>query len=526
MELSFDVLIQGGTVIDGTGAPRTKAEVGINGNRVTAIGELPSGDAATVIDASGRVVAPGFIDVHNHMDGWLLKQSHVPSKTLQGFTTEVIGLDGISYAPVNAQTAKEWIFYLKALDGLQLSDYEGWESLGEFMQCLEGRNVQNAATHVPYANVRSLACGFGRGSVDDYQMRQIKDAVRQGMEQGAVGLSTGLDYIVQCFADTDELVEVCKVVAEFGGLYATHMRYKSGTMTALKEAVEIGRRSGVKVHISHFKGADAAAVDEILEYIDGVARHEVDFSFDAYPYQPGSTMLTYLVPYDTWADGPLAAGAKLLDPVIASQFRAGLKLHRMPVDRIHIAWVAGKENAIHQGKLLSEYIEQTGLDDAEALTNLLLEERMAVLLVFLEGDDRLVHPFLKHDLYMMGTDGIYQPDGPIHPRQYGSAGRLLGPYVRDEKMFSLEQAVYKLSGNAATRFGLTDRGVLKENAVADVVVFDPDTITDRATMTEPHQHCVGMETVIVGGTVIVQDSTPVDTLTTPYPGRAIRAKMQ
>jgi N-acyl-D-amino-acid deacylase len=472
------------------------------------------------------VVAPGFIDVHNHMDGWLLKRSHVPSKTLQGFTTEVIGLDGISYAPVNEQTAKEWIFYLKALDGLQLSDYEGWESLGEFMQCLEGRNVENAATHVPYANVRSLACGFGRGAVDDYQMRQIKDVVRQGMEQGAVGLSTGLDYIVQCFADTDELVEVCKVVAEFGGLYATHVRYKSGMMPALREAVEIGRRSGVKVHISHFKGADAAAVDEILEYVDKEARHEVDFSFDAYPYQPGSTMLTYLVPYDTWADGPLAAGAKLCDPVIASQFRAGLKLHRLPLDQIQIAWVAGKENSVHQGTLLSDYIDQTGLTDAEALTNLLLEERMAVLLVFLEGDDRLVHPFLQHDLYMMGTDGIYQPDGPIHPRQYGSAGRLLGPLVRDEKLFSLEQAVYKLSGNAAARFGLTDRGVLRESAAADVVVFDPQTITDRATLSDPHQHTVGIETVIVNGTVIIRNATPVETLQAPYPGRALHAKMQ
>jgi N-acyl-D-amino-acid deacylase len=524
--LSFDLLIQGGTVIDGTGAPRIKADVGIKGDRMTAIGELSAGDAATVIDAAGCVVAPGFIDVHNHMDGWLLKQSHVPSKTLQGFTTEVIGLDGISYAPVNEQTAREWIFYLKALDGLQLSDYEGWESLGEFMQCLEGRNVQNAATHVPYANVRSLACGFGRGSVDDYQMRQIKDVVRQGMEQGAVGLSTGLDYIVQCFADTDELVEVCNVVAEFGGLYATHMRYKSGTMRALREAVEIGRRSGVKVHISHFKGVDAAAVDEILEYVDKEARHEVDFSFDAYPYQPGSTMLTYLVPYDTWADGPLAAGAKLLDPVIASQFRAGLQLQRLPLDRIQIAWVAGKENSVHQGTLLSDYIEQTGLTDAEALTNLLLEERMAVLLVFLEGDDRLVHPFLQHDLYMMGTDGIYQPDGPIHPRQYGSAGRLLGPLVRDDKLFSLEQAVCKLSGNAAARFGLTNRGVLQENAAADVVVFDPETVTDRATLSDPHQHTVGIETVIVNGTVIIRNATPVETLQAPFPGRSLQAKMK
>lgn len=522
--MSFDLRITGGTVIDGTGSPRYRADIGITDGRITAIGDLSAADSNELIDATGRIVCPGFIDVHTHMDGWLLKKSHVPSKTMQGITTEIIGLDGISYAPVNSVTAKEWIFYLKALDGLQLSDYEGWESLADFMDCLAGKNVQNAATHVPYANVRSLACGFRRGAVDDYQMRQIRAHVRQGMEQGAVGLSTGLDYIVQCFATTDELAEVCKVVAEYDGLYVTHIRYKSGVMTALKEAVEIGRRSGVKVHISHLKAAAGSVLDEILEYIDKVARHEVDFSFDVYPYQPGSTMLSYLMPYDAWADGPMAAGAKLRDPELAARFAEGLKLHRLPLDRMHIAWVPSKENSGHQGQLVSDYIAQTGRSEVEALTNLLQDERMAVLLVFREGDDRLVYPLLQHDLYMMGSDGIYQPDGVIHPRQYGSAGRLLGPLVRDEPLFSLEQAVHKLSGRAAQRFRLKDRGVLKENAAGDVVVFDPETIRDRATLAEPHQFCQGIETVIVNGTVIVRDAVPVETLNAPFPGQSLRAE--
>ncbi len=518
----FDLLIQGGMLIDGTGAPRRRADVGIQGDQVIAIGELSPTDAAQILDASNRVVAPGFIDVHTHMDGWLLKQPHVPSKTLQGFTTEIIGLDGISYAPLNRQTAKEWLFYLKALDGLQLNDYQGWESLADFLNCLEGQNVQNVATHVPYANVRSIACGFGRGAVDDYQMRQIKSLIRQGMEQGAVGLSTGLDYIVQCFASTEELAEVCQVVAEYDGLYATHVRYKAGLMPAIKESVEIGKRSGVKVHISHLKGQTVKAVDEVLEYIDKVARHEVDFSFDVYPYQPGSTMLSYLMPYEAWADGPLAAAAKLRDPMIASQFHAGLNLHRLPLEQIHIAWVGSKENSVHQGKLLSDYIQEMGLTDGEAMTNLLQEERLAVLLVFREGDDRLVHPLLQHDLYMMGTDGIYQPDGVIHPRQYGSSGRLLGPLVRDAKLFSLEEAVQKMTSRPAERFGLKNRGLLKPNTAADVVVFDPNTITDRATFDDPHQLCKGIETVIVNGVVIVQNETPVETLIAPYPGRVLK----
>lgn len=521
--LSFDVLIQGGSVIDGTGSPRKRADVGISKDRIAAVGDLSSANAGKVIDATNRVVAPGFIDVHTHMDGWLLKKSHEPSKTLQGFTTEVIGLDGISYAPVNRQTAQEWIFYLKALDGLQLNDYEGWESIDDFLNCLSGRNVQNAAMHVPYANVRSLACGFGRGRVDDFQMRQIKALVREGLEQGAVGLSTGLDYIVQCFSTTDELAEVCEVVAEHNGLYVTHVRYKTGMLKALKEAVEIGKRSGVKVHISHLKAPAGSVLEEVLEYIDKVARNEVDLSFDVYPYQPGSTMLSYLMPFEAWADGPMAAASKLRGPAMASWFHEGLRLHRLPLDRIHIAWVGSKENSRHQGKLVTDYIAETGLSEVEALTNLLHEERLAALLVFREGDDRLVHPFLKHDLYMMGTDGIYQPDGMIHPRQYGSSGRLLGPLVRDERLFTLEDAVRKLSGYAAERFGLKDRGILKENAFADVVVFNADTVGDQATMTDPHQYCVGIESVVVNGTVIVENSLPVDRLNAPYPGRPLRA---
>ncbi|HUG70922.1 MAG TPA: D-aminoacylase [Pirellulaceae bacterium] len=521
--MTFDVIIAGGSVIDGTGASRQRADVGISGDRIAAIGDLSSAKAGKRIDAGNLVVAPGFIDVHTHMDGWLLKKPHEPSKTLQGFTTEIIGLDGISYAPVNQQTAKEWIFYLKALDGLQLNDYEGWESIEDFLNCLSGRNVQNAAMHVPYANVRSLACGFDRGQVDDFQMRQIKALVREGMEQGAVGLSTGLDYIVQCFSTTEELAEVCEVVAEYSGLYVTHVRYKTGMMRALKEAVEIGKRSGVKVHISHLKAVAASALDEILDYIDKVARHEVDLSFDVYPYQPGSTMLSYLMPFEAWADGPMAAASKLRDPVMASWFYEGLRLHRLPLDRIHIAWVNSKENSKHQGKLVTDYIAETGLSEVEALTNLLHEERLAVLLVFREGDDRLVHSLLQHDLYMMGTDGIYQPDGVIHPRQYGSAGRLLGSCVRDLKLFPLEAAVHKLSGRAAERFGLQDRGVLKEKAHADIVVFNPETISDQATLTDPHQYCIGMNTVIVNGVVIVENAVPVDQLRAPYPGRSLRA---
>jgi N-acyl-D-amino-acid deacylase len=520
--MRFDLLIRGGTLIDGSRAPRRRADLGIRGDRVAAIGDLSAAEASRTINAAGRIVAPGFIDVHNHSDGWLLRGGHFTAKTTQGFTTELLMSDGISYAPVDEHTAREWLFYLRSLNALRLDEYEGWESLADYLRLLDRRSVQNAAVQVPYANVRSMVCGFGRAAVDDVQQRLINAEIRRGMEAGAVGLSTGLDYIVQCFTTTDELVEACRVAAEFGGVYVTHMRYKRGMMAALAEAVEIGRRSGVKVHISHLKQQAAAPADEILNWIDTFARHEVDFSFDVYPYQPGSSMLNSLLPYEVWEGGAMAAVARLGEPRVRALFRANLEAHRVPLERLRIAWVASRENARHQGRWLADYIAETGQSVEDALADLLIEERLAVTLVFDEGDDALARPFLKHDLFMMGSDGIYFEDGHVHPRVYGSAGRLLGPCVRDLKLFSLEEAVWKLSGHAAQRFGFAGRGILREGSFADVVVFDPETVTDRATYENPHQQTTGISHVLVNGTVVIADERPVDVFPAELPGRALR----
>ena len=519
----FDILIQNGTIIDGTRSPRHVGDIGIDNDRIAAVGDLSAQSGRVVIDAAGRIVAPGFVDLHNHSDGWLLKTDHLAAKTMQGFTTEVLMADGISYAPVRRHNAAEWIFYLRSLNALRQDEYYGWESLDAYLNCLDRANVQNAALHVPYANVRVNACGWGRQPPDDYQMREILAAIRQGMDEGAVGLSTGLDYIAQCFSSTDELAEACTAMVPGRGLYVTHMRYKKGILPALREAVEIGRRAGVAVHISHLKGHDANEAEQILGYIDKTARHEVDLSFDVYPYQPGSTMLNFLLPNEIWEDGPLAVLSKLLDPAMRARFAAGLAAYDLELDKIHIAWTLSKENARHQGKLLSDYVAEFDLPPEDVLCNLLIEERLAVLLVFNQGDDRLVHPFLAHDLYLMGTDGIYFEEGIIHPRMYGSSTRLLGPCVRDWKLFSLEEAVYKLSGGPAARFGLTDRGTIRTGAFADLVVFDANTVCDRATYTNPHQFSVGIDHVISNGVPIVRNGAPVENLGVPNPGRALRA---
>ncbi len=518
----YDLIVKNGALIDGTRAPRRRADVAIQGDRVRRIGALEGEKSHRAIDAAGRIVAPGFVDVHNHSDAWLLKLPHLFPKTSQGFTTEVIMADGISYAPVDAQTVHDWIFYMRALNALLYEEYQGWQSLGEYLSCIHGRSAQNVISHIPYANLRTLAHGYGRQAPDDFQMHHIQELVAQGMAEGAVGLSTGLDYISECFASTHELAEACSAMSAQGGLYVTHVRYKKGTLEGVKEAVEIGRRARVPVHISHLKGTTPEQIDAILAYVDKVATQEVDFSFDVYPYLPGSTMLNFLLPHEVWEEGPMGVLPRLKDPRVRARFSHSLAGHKL--DQTFIAWLPGKENSRYIGKSLDEYVKAVGRPPAESLCDLLIEEHLAVLLVFHYGDDSLVHPFLAHEKYMMGTDGIYFPDGAVHPRIYGSAGRLLGPCVRDHRLFSLEDAVYKLSGHAASRFGLKDRGVLKEGSFADLVVFDPQAVTDRATYKEPHQYCVGIEHVLVNGVPIIRDGKEVKDLHSPLPGRALKYK--
>ncbi len=518
----YDLIIANGTLIDGSRAPRRRADLGIKADRIATVGDLAAAQAHLRLDVAGKIVAPGFVDVHNHSDGWLLKIPHLLPKTTQGFTTEVIMADGISYAPVDRHTAPDWIFYMRALNALLYEEYRGWQSLGEYMAALDGGCVQNAITHLPYANVRVLAHGYSRAVPDDFQMAQIRAMVEQGMAEGAVGVSTGLDYISEFFASTAELVEACAPMAAQGGLYVSHVRYKKGTLEGVKEAVEIGRRAGVPVHISHLKGTTPEQIDAILSYIDQTAVHEVDFSFDVYPYLPGSTMLNFILPYEVWEQGPMGVVPRLREPQIRARFAQGLAAYKL--DQTFIAWLPGKENSRYLGKSLAEYVAAVGKPAADALCDLLIEEHLAVLLVFHYGDDKLVFPFLAHEKYMMGTDGIYFPDGAVHPRIYGSSGRLLGSCVRDHHLFSLEDAVYKLSAYPANRFGLKDRGVLREGTFADVVVFDPATVADRATYKDPHQFCTGIEQVIVNGVPIIRDGKEVKDLPRPLPGRALKFK--
>jgi N-acyl-D-amino-acid deacylase len=518
----FDLIIHGGTVIDGTGAPRRRADVAIVKDRIAAVGQLAADTPAhATINAHNQIVAPGFIDVHTHSDGWLLKIPHLLPKTSQGFTTEILMSDGISYAPVTPENYRDWFLYLRSLDGLQQEDYRGWRTIADYLALLDRHTAQNVAAEIPYANLRVLAAGWRRGPLDDVQIKIMRHEVEQAMDAGAVGISTGLDYISECFATTDEIAEVCAAMAPWRGLYVTHVRYKKGTLAGVREAVEIGKRAGVPVHISHLKPGSPAEGDELLFYIDRIAVHEVDFSFDVYPYLPGSTMINYLLPYEVWEDGPLAASAKLRDPAVRERFGKLLADYALTLEQIILAWTPTKSGSRHVGRSLAEYVRQSEKNPAEAICDLLLDENLSALCLLNAGQDEWIEPFLAHPKFMLGSDGIFFADGRVHPRVYGSAPRILGPLVRDRKLFSLEAAIRKMSGYPAERFGLEDRGVVREGAFADLVVFDPKTVSDRATYDQPHQLSVGIGHVLVNGVEILGHGQPVE-LGPEMPGRALR----
>ena len=517
----FDLVIRNGVIIDGQKRPRYEADIGIVRDRIAAIEPLDHADAQTVIDAAGMVVAPGFIDVHTHSDAILLSQPHLVSKTTQGFTTEFLMLDGVSYAPVSHQTAHAWVQYLRALDGLRFEQYSGWQSVADFMSLFDGKTAQNVAAFVPYANVRTLALGFGERQANDYQLVDLQNLVRQGMADGACGLSTGLDYVDECFASTAELIAAAHGMRSEQGVYVTHVRYARGTLEGVKEAVEIGKRAGVPVHISHLKGETEEEVEALIDYIDLVAVNEVDFTFDVYPYLGSSTMLQYLLPPEIWQDGVLGAFSKLTDLALRDRFQR--RLDTLNLASITFAWMPGRQNRHLCGMTLEQYARRTKRRPADALCDLLIEESMAVLLVFRREESGLESDFLAHPCYMMGSDGIYFASGKIHPRQYGSATRLLSHHVRRKRLFSLEEAVYKLSGFAAARFKIKNRGVIRKGAFADIVIFDPETVHDHATFDDPHQLSTGVEHVIVNGAPILANGKPVNGA---LPGRYLRFGME
>lgn len=479
----YDVIIRGGRLVDGTGVPARDADVAVAGGRIAAVGAV-EGEAVRVIEASGLVVAPGFIDVHSHDDVALLNVPGMDFKAAQGVTTVVCGNCGAGAAPANERLEQ---FYRRGVEGI-LGPVRAftWRSLGQFYDAVrKAEPAVNAAFLVPHGALRVAAMGWERRPPTPDELETMKELLAEGMEAGAVGMSTGLIYAPGAFAETEELVELAKVVAEYDGIYASHIRDEgAGLFDAVREAIRIGEEAGVPVQISHHKASGRSnwgKTEQSLPIIDEERSRGLDVTIDAYPYTAASTALVALAPR-----GQLAREMDPHDVMVASV----------------------KHQHQYEGKRLDEIAAMMDLPVEEATSRLLREEEntpVAVMFVMEEGDVRRV---LQHPTCMIGSDGIPSPTGKPHPRLYGTFPRVLGHYVRDEGLLSLEEAVRRMTSLPAGKFRLADRGEVREGFWADLVLFDPAQVADTATYEDPRQYPTGIPHVLVNGQLVVDGGRP------------------
>jgi N-acyl-D-amino-acid deacylase len=502
-------------VIDGSGAPGARADVGISGKTIESVGDLSGASAARTIDASGLTVTPGFIDTHAHSDAVLLTDPQHANGIRQGVTTEIICQDGMSFAPLSAADYRMYARYLSGILGRPPENLD-MSSIAAFRSHYHERAACNVVALVPHGPLRLGAVGFHDVPLRGEFMEQAKRTLREGIEQGARGLSTGLSYYPQSYSDTEELIELNRVVAELGGVYVVHVRNHNVDRAAkgggIAEALEIGRRSGVKVHVSHYRtnGQTMGKVDELMAEVDAARAEGVDVTLECYPYPVGSTIPGYFFPGAFHDGGPDALLERLADPGERERMVSELRT------RFHAAlagacWsnIGSERNRQLEGMTFEDAAELRGVTIEEMVCDVMLEEQLECGFRFvppgsvatwrqLEAD---VMQLLERDDYMVGSDAI-AVGGLMHPRAYGCFPRVVGR-LRRRLGYPLEQVVQRVTQAPAQRFGLTNRGVLREGSYADVAVFDAERITDLATFEDPAVYPVGIPYVVVNGQLAV-----------------------
>jgi N-acyl-D-amino-acid deacylase len=531
----LDLLLTGGMVIDGTGAPGRAAEVGLRGDRIVAVG--PPGTiaepAAKTLDVSGRVVAPGFIDMHSHTDYFLLVDPDAQSKVTQGITTDVCGNCGFSPGPILHETALAQSRANLARYGLEPT----WRTLGEFMEVLDRSPLgMNFITLVGHGNLRASAMGYADRAPTTAELDRMRGLLADELDAGAFGYSSGLIYPPGCYSETGELAALGEVLASYGAFYATHMRNESSALVeAVEESLRVGREGGCAVQISHHKACGKSnwgKVETTLGLIDQARAEGVDVHMDQYPYVATSTGLGTVLPKWVHEGGAAAALARLRDPVTRADVleavreagRTGYYADSGGWKQMLIAGVKTEEHRWTEGLNLEQVAERMDCDGAEAAVRLLDAEDLAVAIVHFSISEEDVERVMTHPLTMIGSDGSARATtgilaaGKPHPRTYGTFPRVLGHYVRERGLLSLETAIYKMTGLTAAKLGLSDRGVVREGACADLVVFDPETVKDRATFTDPHQTPVGIDYVFVNGVLAVDHGR----VTGHHGGRVLR----
>jgi N-acyl-D-amino-acid deacylase len=520
-EPMLDLIIKNGLVVDGSGSPGFHAAVLVDGDTVTIHrGDASDLEAARTIDASGHVVCPGFVDLHSHAGLTIMGEPHHDPKVRQGVTTELIGIDGISHAPFKtADELQRYIWLDAGLNGYPPTPAD-WLTVADMLGRYDNAVAINIAYILGNSPVRIWSVGWNDRPATGPELEDMKSVVREAMEEGAWGLSTGLDYPPGSYADTDELVALAETSAKMGGFYHTHTRASlasRGLLAPWEEALDIGRRGGSPVHLTHYRQG-AQGVGSHLDYIGLVenARDEgMDVTFDCYTYPYSGTSITIVLPSWSKDGGPERLMAALEDP----GDRARMK-REVPRERLENSWLTNftqPQNSKYDGRLLTDIAEMREQDPADALFDLLIEERLGISVVGLGTNQHTLPAFVSHPYGMIASDAILFGEYPS-PRSYGCFPIVLAEFVRAEKHLKLPEAVRKMTSFPAQRLGLPDRGLLRDGFKADIVVFNPDTVKAPATKRNPKQFPVGIEYVIVNGQVVIDQGENTGAL----PGRGLR----
>lgn len=512
------ILIKQGLVVDGNNTEPFIGDVLINDDKISKISTEITENVDRIIDARGRVVCPGFIDTHSHSDLMILVNPFNEIKIRQGITTEVLGQDGISMAPLPKEFIPSWRKNLAGLDGE--SDEIDWEyeTTDNYLTMMEDNGVGLNETYlVPHGNIRMEAMGLEDRPATKEEIQKMCEITERELKAGAIGLSTGLIYIPCAYSMTEEIIEMCKVVAKYDGVFVVHQRSEADTiLTSMEEIITIGKESGVKVHFSHFKvcGKDNwKYIQQVLELLEKVKSEGIKVSFDQYPYAAGSTMLGVVLP--PWAHS--GGTDKLLERLQNEDDRNRMKkdiengiegwdnfIQFAGIDQIFVTSVKNKKNENTIGKSLLEIGEMRGKDSIDATMDLLLEEENAVGMVDFYGLEEHIITFMKREEQNVCTDGLLS--GKPHPRAYGSFPKILGRYVRELGVLTLQEAVHKMTKKAAQSFSIKDRGQLKEGYFADIVIFDKDKVSGCDDYIDSTQYPTGIDYVIINGNCVIEEN--------------------
>ena len=526
-----EIRIVGGTIVDGTGAAGRPGTVEVREGRLRLTDEAGTEPAGRTIDATGKVVAPGFIDLHSHSGLMLLAEPLHEPKVRQGITTEVIGVDGNSYAPFASQQDLDWFVHLNAgLDGDPRRTHKtkiDWSTVAGYLTRFDGTVSLNVAYMIGNSPLRIAGVGWEDVPATPQARATMLALLKEGMEEGAFGLSSGLDYPPGSYATTGELAELTREAGRHGGFYHTHVRYSLGDrfLDPFREAIEIGRLGEAPAHITHFyhRKTFPGGPEGMLDLVDVARKEGLDVTFDAYPAEWASTRLLILIPPWVQAGGPIRTKERLAEPAVRNRIRRELQERGVlfagagGLRDVRIGYLRQPALLPFEGRTLGEMMDQTGSDAVDTLCDLLLAEDLRPNEVTPGPHIDGIRRFLRHPIGMVGTDSTFIGDKPS-PRTYGSFPRILGQFVRDEALLSLEEAIRRMTSAPAARLGLRDRGTLKDGAVADITIFDPATVRSNATYDEPRQFPDGIDHVLVNGTLVVDEGAH----TGATPGRALR----